>query len=89
MNCKDTLEDNVKILSNDFTFRKLQGEDQDYDLNNVTIVSKGDIDLSNMGGISLSGILFAPNGKVILRENLLKVWLLQKMDSIQAAEEQI
>lgn len=75
---KDTLEDNVKIFTNDFTFRKLQGEDQDYDLNNVTIVSKGDIDLSNMGGISLSGILFAPNGKVIFKGESFKGMVIAK-----------
>ncbi len=47
---------------------------------NVVIVSQGDITIGNMGGQNLSGILFAPNGKITIQN-------LSRFDGIIIANE--
>ena len=53
------LTDGIKIYTNDYKYTNWMGT-----TNNVIIVSEKDIVIDNMGGATLSGVLFAPNGKV-------------------------
>jgi len=53
------LVDNIKVLSNNYSSTSWVSN-----RSNVTIVSKGDITITGMGGSALSGVLFAPYGKV-------------------------
>jgi len=45
---------------------------------NVIIASKGDITITGLGGSSFSGVLFAPNGKVIFNGGNFTGWVLAK-----------
>ena len=53
------LTDGIKIYTNDYNYTNWMGTTK-----NVIIVSEKDIVIGNMGGATLSGVLFAPNGKV-------------------------
>jgi len=50
----------MKVYTTDYNYGSWMG-----DTKNVVIVSEKDIVISNMGGSSLSGVLIAPNGKVV------------------------
>jgi len=53
------LEDGMKIFTKEYDNNNYMPS-----ADNVVIVSEGDINIGNMGGATLSGALFAPNGKV-------------------------
>jgi prepilin-type N-terminal cleavage/methylation domain-containing protein len=53
------LVDNLKVFSDNYISNKWKPTTE-----NVIIVSKGDINITRLGGSGLTGILFAPNGKV-------------------------
>lgn len=53
------LANNIKIISNDYSSTSWVS-----DRSNVIIASKGNITITGMGGSALSGVLFAPYGKV-------------------------
>jgi len=53
------LQDGKKIFANSYTTNEWHPTTK-----NVVIVSKGDITIGNFGSSTLTGVLFAPNGKV-------------------------